>query len=846
MARLQKVSSYQEIPLGDGWMLLSTQPGQYHDPAQCMAIEQDWLPAVVPGTVIATLQQHGQWHSECPLAVDARDWWYRCSFVAPEVQHDERIVLTFEGLASVAHIWLNGSLLLSTENMFRSYKVDVTEALQERNELCIQFVALDTLETKKRPRARWRTQLVEQQKLRWIRTSFLGRMPGWAPPTPAVGPWRPVSLVICRVLAVDDVSIRTQVQETQGLVAITVRAHALGNARPSSANLYVGESLVHSLSIEHSHDGNFVLHGTLHIPDVQLWWPHTHGAQPLYATKLVVSYPQQQIELVCGQLAFRHIELLDSSGDDFGLRINGVPIFCRGGNWTPLDMVNLRGSAQEYKDALLLAQRAGMNMVRVGGTMVYEEELFYTLCDELGILVWQDFMFANMDYPFSDTPFRENCHQECLHILDYLQTHPCIGIICGNSEIEQQAAMMGVAPELWRSDYFAQELPELCRQYIDVPYWPSSPSGGNFPFQVNSGNAHYQGVGAFLRPFDDARRSSVRFATECLSFAHIPEDRTLDLYLGANERVVHHPKWKQRSPRDNGAAWDFDDIRDYYLEQIFAVNPLRLRYSDMERYLRLSRVVSGEVAAAVFTEWRRPQSTCHGGLVWLYRDLWPGAGWGIIDATGYPKAIYYYLRRAWLPQTCFFMDEGLNGLRLHVVNDRAEELHADVQLILYRSSGTLLATARETIIVPARGGREIQADALFGHFRDLTYAYRFGSSGYDIAVASVYDQRDGHLVGEAFYFPQGIATITVLQETEVGLQAQAREQVDGTYELTLRTQHFVPNIVIHVEGFIAEDNYFHMRPEGERVITLYPQRRGKKFHGFVTAFYTHKEVTIHI
>jgi beta-mannosidase len=846
MARLQKVSSYQDIPLDDGWMLLSALPGQYQYPTQCMVGEQDWLPAVVPGTVIATLQQHGQWDSDRPLAVDTRDWWYRCSFVAPEVQPDEQIVLTFDGLATVAHIWLNGNLLLSTENMFRLYEVDVTGILQERNELCMQFVALETLETKKRPRARWRTQLVEQQKLRWIRTSFQGRMPGWNPPTPAVGPWRPVSLVIRRVLAVEDVAIRTHVQDDQGLVTVMARAHALGDARPTSAELHVGESFVSALAIEHSHDGNFALHGTLHIPDVQLWWPHTHGAQPLYATKLVVRYAQQQVELVCGQLAFRHIELLDERGEDFGLRINGVPLFCRGGNWTPLDMVNLRGSAQVYKDALLLAQRAGMNMLRVGGTMVYEEDLFYTLCDELGILVWQDFMFANMDYPFSDATFHENCHQECVHILDSLQTHPCIAIVCGNNEVEQQAAMMGVAPELWRCDYFAQELPELCQQYIDVPYWPSSPSGGNFPFQGDTGNAHYYGIGAFLRPFDDVRRSSIRFATECLAFAHIPEDRTLDLYLGVHERFVYHPKWKQRSPRDNGASWDFDDIRDYYLEQIFAVNPLRLRYSDMERYLCLSRVVSGEAAAAVCTEWRRQRSGCHGALIWLYRDLWPSTGWGIIDATGYPKAVYYYLRRAWLPQTCFFIDEGLNGLWLHVVNDRAEELPAEVQLTLYRSTGTLQATVTEKIIVPAHSACEIQADVLFGHFRDLTYAYRFGPPGYDIAVASVYSQQDAHLIGEAFYFPQGIATIAALQETETALQAWARAQADGTYKLILHTQKFVPNVVIHVEDFIAEDNYFHMKPGGERVINLYPQRYVKNFCGCVTAFYTQKEVNIHI
>ncbi|HEX4203543.1 MAG TPA: glycoside hydrolase family 2 protein, partial [Ktedonobacteraceae bacterium] len=502
-------------------------------------------------------------------------------------------------------------------------------------------------------------------------------------------------------------------------------------------------------------------------------------------------------------------------------------------------------SYQTYETALRTAQSAGVNMLRVGGTMVYEDDAFYDLCDELGILIWQDFMFANMDYPTTNEDFLANCRQECEQLLARLQTHACLAVLCGNSEIQQQVAMLGLPQEAWKSTFFDHTLPTICQQYVDVPYWVSSPAGGALPFQANVGTSHYQGVGAFLRPLEDARCSDVRFAAECLSFAHIPEDQTIDLFIKPHELAVHHPKWKARVPRDAGAAWDFDDVRDYYLKLLFDVEPLKLRYSDMERYLALSRVTSGEVMAYVFAEWRRRNSVCNGGLTWFYRDLWPGAGWSMLDSTSYPKAAYYYFRRVSLPQACFFSDEGLNGLWLHVINDRETILSAEIQLSLYRAAGTCMASVSKTIALPPHDAVELHADALFEQFLDLTYAYRFGPAGYDVAVATMRNHQSSQPISEAFYFPQGLPSA---RETDLGLSAHAIAQADGTYMLTLQTEKFVQSVAIHVANYVPEDNYFHLQPHSEKVVTLFPvdKQRMITFRGVVAPLNAYNEITIQV
>jgi beta-mannosidase len=835
MASVRGITTYRQIPLQEAWQLLSVAPGSYQNPEQLKHVENGWLSAAVPGTVIAALQQHQQWDLSHPLDVDATDWWYRCSFDTTMPECGQQVVLKFGGLATVADVWLNGQHILHANNMFCSYDIDITDLLATHNDLYIRFSSLQSLLSAKHPRPRWRTQLVDHQQLRWFRTTLLGKIPAWSPPIRPVGLWRPVYVEERTLLAIEQVYLRTTLENADGHVSVRLQAQNLTEQFPTQAALVVRNETFPLHIQQQETSASFILHAEISLPDVQQWWPHTHGRQPLYPAKIVIQYAEATVEVDCGRIAFRRVELLHDMPDDFGFRFNGVPIFCRGACWTPLDMVSLTVTEQAYAEALHMAQHAGMNMLRVGGTMVYESDTFYDLCDELGILVWQDFMFANMDYPTTNDAFRLNCIQECTQLLERLQTHPCLALFCGNSEIEQQVAMLGLPAELYKNDFFYQLLPQLCAHYTDLPYWPSSPSGGTHPFQANAGNAHYQGIGPFLRPLEDARRSEIRFATECLGFANVPEDQTLDLFLKPGEIVTHHPKWKARSPRDFSAGWDFDDIRDYYLELLFRIDPMKLRYSDTQRYLELSRVTSGEVMAYTFTEWRRQRSTCHGGLIWFYRDLWPGAGWGIIDSTGYPKAAYYYLRRILLPQTCFFADEGLNGLWLHIINDTETPLATEVRLSLYRFSGTLMATTTKEILLPPRNEIEIHVDALFAGFKDLTYAYRFGPPSHDLVVATI------NSVAEAFYFPHGLPAT---READIGLSAEATLCPDGTYALRVRTEKFAQSVIIRAEHLLPDDNYFHLQPGGERIIVLYPREKAKSFRFSVSALNTYHEIDI--
>src|SRR5262249_42006326 len=162
---------------------------------------------------------------------------------------------------------------------------------------------------------------------------------------------------------------------------------------------------------------------------------------------------------------------------------------------------------------------------------------------ELGILVWQDFMFANMDYPADDEAFTKSVRREAEQFLERVQAHPCLAVLCGNSEVEQQAAMLGLPREHWRSALFSELLPDICpTECPGVTYSPYTPPGGALPFHTHRGVTHYYGVGAYLRPLEDARRAQVRFASECLAFANVPEDSTIESFMLEGEAPFHHPK----------------------------------------------------------------------------------------------------------------------------------------------------------------------------------------------------------------------------------------------------------------------------------------------------------------
>jgi beta-mannosidase len=747
----------------------------------------------VPGTFASALRAAGAWNGEPPLELDHHDIWYRARFNGGGEE-----TLCFEGLATIAEVWLNGTLLFRSDNMFLPRRV--TLHTQRCNDLHICFRSLTAWLAGQRGRARWRPRLASPAALRSARTTLLGRMPGWCPTIHPVGPWRAVLREHCEGRAgVAGVDLRTSVRDGAGVLAIRAELDTTADV--------TAELEVSGRSMRLARTGQQTLGGEIGIPDAALWWPHTHGTPTLHPVTLRVDDAAYTFD----PIGFRHIEQVSTDGG-FALAVNNQAVFCRGACWTSPEIIALPGDAAAYRPWLTAMRDAHMNMVRIGGTMVYETDEFFALCDELGLMVWQDAMLANFDYPGTEE-FRASLSAELAAFLDRTQANASVAVFCGGSEVLQQAAMLGVPAEKLDASLYTDHIAALVREVRpDLVYVPNSPWGEPSPFLPGNGVAHYYGVGAYLRPLEDARRADVRFASECLALANVPCAATVEA-LGV--ATTTDPRWKRAVPRDPGAGWDFEDVRDHYLRALFGVDPAQLRWSDFSRYLELSRAVSCQLMTAMFSEWRRVGSACAGGLVYQLQDLTPGAGWGVIDARGRPKPAWHALRRALRPRQVLLTDEGLNGLDVHIVNETPQPLHAVLRLTCLRDGAHIAREATRDITLPPRHAVRHRSAALLPAFFDITYAYRFGPRAHDVTVASLYDAEDNTVIADAVHFPAGPA----LPPRDLGLQASVTRDGD-VWQLRVCSQAFAAFLHIEDPAFAAEDDWLHLPPGRDQVIAL--------------------------
>ncbi len=799
--------------LGANWELAPASPDGV---APADLAELDWVGARVPGTVADTLGRDAFGAGGTERDTDDEDWWYRTTFEAARAATGEEIVLRLDGLATVATVYLNGRVILESESMFIAHVIDVGDRLRGHNELAIRFHALSPLlKPKRRPRARWRTKIVPDGNLRFFRTSILGRAPGFAPGPAVVGPWRAISLQRREGFVIDALQLRARLVGDDGVLDVRGRLRALADSEIHSAEVELtGPSGTHraTLGLTDGAQGGF--EGRVTVPDVARWWPHTHGDPVMHEVRLHLDLAAGAIAVDAGRVGFRTI----SSGADPGheapvdgldLHVNDVEIFARGAVWTPLDPLGLTASEAELRTALGDARDAGMNMLRVPGIGAYESDTFHDLCDELGILVWQDFMFANFDYPIGDPTFRSLVQVEANQLLERIGGRPSLAVLCGNSEVEQQIAMLGLDPEIARGELFDELLPALAEAAcVDAVYLPSAPSGGVLPFRFDRGVSNYFGVGGYRRPLEDARRSEVRFASECLAISNVP---------------AYDPKPKEGVPRDVGSEWDFEDVRDHYLALLYEIDPASLRESDPNRYLELSRSVSGQVMAYVFGEWRREASPSAGGLVLWMRDLQAGAGWGVVDHEGTPKAAYHHLRRALAPAAVWMTDEGLAGVAVHLVNDGPEPLASRLRLALYRNQEQKVEEVTREIVLAAHGSETLDVEGVIGRFVDASWAYRFGPPPHDLIVATLEREVGGgpELVSQAFQFPAGRPS-EVLEASALGLTASMRKDDLGLV-LDVRSRRLAHGVRIVGAGIAPEDNAFDVEPGGVRSVRLRPR-----------------------
>ncbi len=785
-----------------------------------------WLPAQVPGTVAGALRAAHRWDDSAPPPLHQHDYWYRLHFSGAG-----RRLLRCNGLATIAEIWLNGARVLTTHHMFAAHQVEVDLAGAD-NVLHICFRALHPWLRTQRGPVRWKPRMIVPATLRSVRTTLLGHMPGWCPPVHAVGPWRDIEL-LDPAGTPSNLGVRAELSSRldAGDGIVDLRLHFPGPAPASGALAVTGPDH----AIWHGELRRIDMHtlsGTLRVPAVQLWWPHTHGDPALYGAEASAGGHV----FACGHIGFRTIaEDRDGEPGSFALRVNGARVFCRGACVSSHDLPGLADTDEAVARWLRLARDAGANMVRVSGVTCYPGEAFYRQCDALGLMVWQDFMFANFDYDGgtgASPALMDDATREVAQWLASTRAHPSLAVLCGGSEAEQQAAMLGAPRGAWRQPLFDTLIPALVAEHRpDVIYVRNSPSEGAWPFQPDTGVSHYYGVGAYQRPLSDARLANVRFATECLAFANVPAARTLaDAGLS---QPLHDPRWKARVPRDAGATWDFEDIRDFYLRELYDVDPPRLRYECPARYLTLSRAVVAEIMGDVFGEWRRAGSSCHGGLVWQLQDLLPGPGWGIVDAHARPKSAWHALRQVWQPLQVILTDEGLNGLHVHLINETAAPRAVRLRLRCLRHGEAVAAQATRTLTLAPRETRRLAAAELLDHFFDFTYAYRFGPPAHDVVLATLHDASGdatdsadsadsaGMPLSQAVYLPDRRADAL----REAGLHASVARE-DGHWWLTVSTQRFARWIHVEDHAFLPEADWFHLGPGESRRVRLMVEATG--------------------
>lgn len=768
------------------WQLVRTAPGQFTVPIDLDGMWGAAVPVEAP-TTVATADQLTN--------TDDFDWWQQCAFTV-----DEPTTIEFAGLTFPATVFLDGQPVAQCESMFLPLHVECGSG---EHELTIHFGSLNHWLKTRRPRGRWRSTLVSSPGLRWARTTLIGRAPIYGDLPAPVGIWRPIKVV--------PTQRRTELAITADAASGTVTVAGTTAGDTVRLVLYGPDTDALTDCTTVSSRGEFRFDAT--VQDPKLWWPNGYGAQHQYRAVIEVDGAQ----VAERRFGFRSVAVVDDTAG-FQLRINGTDVFCRGATWSPPDPIQLHVSRDEIRAQVSAFAAAGANMVRVVGGLVYEQEEFWQACADGGLMVWQDAMLATFDPPVEQGDL---ITRELAAVLRSVSGNPALVIVSGGSETLQQPEMLGLNNHESAIEVVDSLLPAAVSQYSDAHYVRASPApppgSGDLAIRPDTGIAHWFGVGGYLRPIADVRCAGVKFAAECLAFANPPSTEFIDRHFGSPAVAGHHPTWKAGVPRDRGSSWDFEDIRDFYAHKVFGEELLVVRRTDPERYLQLGRLAIAEAMRECFAFWRRAESGCSGAMVLSGKDMWPGAGWGLLDSDGNAKASMSVLARVWAPVSVIVSDDGMSGIRIDIHNDSPLVRHGELSVIAANSLGTAVDTVR-TISVPPASSVTLNDADLSGHFRDLSHAFRFGPPTADAIQATV-RFNDGLVIRDAL-------TVNARggQSTRL-LAAVATQQAEGLWYLDLTSEVALRYIELDIPGWTASDNFFHLTPHAPYTVTLC--RRGQ-------------------
>lgn len=803
-------------PLADArWEVWDTEPGAWATPGDLPTTAG--MPSTVPGTAAADVRAARGNQAALAQDYDGRDWWWRTRVVLHDLAGGA--LLSLPGVATFWTAFWDGSPVAEGRSMFRGASA-LVESSDGAHDLVIVCRAIPWEDLPSRPRAAWRSLLVRDQRLRWVRTSGLGRIP-WSGCAPAVGPWRAPSLTAPSPLRVARVEVG--LDGADGVVALDLaRVDGVAEGSPLAGDLVsvaldLGGQRLAVADLPPGEPGTRLV---ARVPAPPLWWPHTHGTASTLPLRVSAwSTGSAERVLLDRSVGFRRVTV-DRSGEGFSLRVNGVPIFARGTCWVPPDPLRPLADPVDRRAALEALVEAGGNLVRVTGTSTWQDDGFFADCDELGLLVWQDCMLHTLAPP-DDDAWLTDLAAEVTENLAALQGHPSLAVVSGGSETEQQPTLWGLPPDRRRVRALEETIPAaVAAAGTGAVVVTSSPTGGTLPTSIRTGVSHYFGVGAYRRPLADARLAGVRFAAEALAFANPPERAGTREWFGS-KTLRSDPDWRAGIAKDPTAEWDFEQVLAHYVGSLFTADLEDVRRTDPEHALDLLRATSAHVIEHTLAEWRRPGSTCAGAVILANGDLAPGAGWGITDRAGRPKSAWYAVRRACQPRAVSITDEGLDGLAIHIHNDGPESLEGRLTVVVRaRETGVDVLDAATQLHVNSHSARTLWLDDLVGDFRDVGNAWLFRDTAYDTVQVRVEDGAGT---------PQAASTFLLggpdRPRADLGLTAIARHGRSG-WDVVVKAARTATFVAVDAPGWVPGDGWFHLAAGQETTIALHPDRTG--------------------
>ena len=751
----------------------------------------DWKSATVPGNVFTDLLDHKiiedpfvKNNEEKVQWVSKKNWIYKTNFsLSDEVLSKKNIELNFDGLDTYATIFLNDSLIGKTNNAFRKYSFNVKSNIKKENELKIIFNNSDEIETKKEGSNPY--ALPEGKRIYTRKAQFQYGW-DWGPKLNTSGIWKDVSISAWNDLKIDDIYIKQlSLDNLSSELEISINTKNDINLE-YNFNLYINDYLLYKFQ-------DYNLKDTLkfEIDNPKLWWTHNLGEPYLYDIKVVVKKDNQILDSISTKYGIRTIKLInkkDSIGESFYFELNGKPVYAKGANYIPQNSFQNKVTNQHYKKLLTDVVNSNMNMLRVWGGGIYENDIFYDLCDEKGILVWQDYMFACAMYP-GDKGFLANVEEEAEQQVKRLRNHASIALWCGNNENSEGWKRWGwqanrtdkEKKEIW-NDYLAvfdSILPKTVAKLSETDYWETSPKyGRGNPKYEFEGDAHDWWVWHDATPFEHFEKRVPRFMSE-FGFQSFPsyevinyinEKDTIDLKTDAIKTHQKHSRGFQ--------------LIDDYMNRDYKIP------TNDEDYAYVSQLVQAKGIVMGIEAHRRAKPYNMGTLYWQLNDCWPAISWSSIDYFGNWKALQYKAKKAFENVLISSKIEN-NTVKTFIINDTFKKLNGALKVKVIDFYGKEIWKASKEIKVLENSSQQF---------------FEFSLSGFD--------KQNSFLIAE-FNNQKSFFYFTKPKELNLPKEEITKEinKTANGFTITLKSEVLQRDVFLftNVKGHFS-DNFFDLLP----------------------------------